>query len=623
MTELSVQQSLELALTHQKAGRMRDAELLYRAILTRDPNHADALNLLGVLAQQVGRSDAAVELIRKALKIKPRSATYHVNLGVALAGANQMDAAMGAFKLALQMDPKNLFALGNLGDIYLRRGEHDLAIDVARQALAIDPDYRTALNVLGIVLHRKFDIPGAMAAFQRVVELRPESFQSHNNLGNVQKEAGLMDEAIVSYRRAAGCMPPTAMAHSNLLYSMHSHIGSTDDEILEEHQKWNTVHARPLAASSRAHTNDRNPDRRLRVGYVSPDFREHSVANFIQGLLAAHDVREVEVFCYANLPRPDATSEKLQKLGGKWQNIAELSDDRTADLMRRDQIDILVDLAGHTGGHRLLVFARKPAPIQITYLGYPHNTCLETMDYRLTDAHADPPGIEPPGEALLRLPGTFLCYTAPADAPGPAPSPSVRNGFITFGSFNLLSKINLPLVKMWAGILRQVPGSHMLIKTGMLGDSGARKRMADLFAAEGIEPQRLDFRGYSPTRREHLQMYANVDIALDTFPYNGVTTTCEALWMGVPVITLAGQTHVSRVGVSLLSNVGLARLIANSPEDYVRVAVELAGDRAALSEWRSGLRSTMKASPLMDARTFARNIESIYRQVWRKWCGQA
>ncbi len=315
-------------------------------------------------------------------------------------------------------------------------------------------------------------------------------------------------------------------------------------------------------------------------------------------------------------------TEQLHGHVEHWRGTAGVSDEQLADLIRQDQIDVLVDLAGHTAGGRLLVFARKPAPVQMTWLGYPNTTGVCTIDYRITDAHADPAGPADAlhSEELIRLPRTNWVYQPPENGPARASDRCPAGGPVTFGCFNNFAKVTEPMLALWGQILQAVPGSRLLLKAQGLGSRDTRQRVTDLLSKEGINPERLELRGFDPGHAAHLALYNRVDIALDPFPYHGTTTTCEALWMGVPVITLAGQTHVLRVGVSLVTNLELAELIAASPGAYKTIAVELANDHPRLSRLHSTLRQRMEQSPLMDAPHFARDIEAVYRQVWRKWC---
>jgi predicted O-linked N-acetylglucosamine transferase (SPINDLY family) len=337
--------------------------------------------------------------------------------------------------------------------------------------------------------------------------------------------------------------------------------------------------------------------------------------------LEHHDRERFELFAYAQVAAPDEWTERARRQVDHWRSLVNVPDAAAADLIRGDEIDILVDLAGHTDGNRLLVFAHKPAPVQATYLGYPGTTGLSAMDHRFTDALADPPGMTEAhhSERLVRLPECAWCYRPDTETP-PGPSPAMLRGYVTFGSFNNLSKVNERMLRVWSRILQAVPGSRLLLKSaGFISTEARRRTRETLMAGTGISGDRLDIRGPEDSHESHMELYREMDIALDTFPYHGTTTTCEALWMGVPVVTLAGQTHVSRVGVSLLTHAGLPELVAGSEDGYVRIAVELAGDAGRLSNHRAGFRDRMRASRLMDEQPFSRGLEASLRRMWTSW----
>jgi predicted O-linked N-acetylglucosamine transferase (SPINDLY family) len=435
------------------------------------------------------------------------------------------------------------------------------------------------------------------------------------------RETAQIDEAIASHRRAVRLDPNFVNAHSCLVFALNCDPNCQAAEILAEHQAWSDRHARPLMSEIIPHANERSPDRRLRIGYVSADFRRHSVGHFFLPLLENHDRRKFEVFCYSNVQYPDDLTERMKRSCDAWRDIISLGDAEAANLIRSDGMDILVDLSGHTAGNRLRVFARKPAPVQVTYLGYANTTGMPAIDYRLTDALADPPGVTDHlnVEKLWRVPGCAWCYLPPEDAPEIQPRGS---GPITFGCFSAFAKINSTLVEIWAQLLAQAPESRLLLKSAGAGETSSRQRVIDQFIQHGISSDRIEMLSRIPDQHQHLEFYRRIDLALDTYPYHGTTTTCEALWMGVPVVSLAGQTHVSRVGVSLLSCVGLPELIAQTPQEFVSIAAQLATNPSRLTSLRNGLRSQMKSSPLVDGRRFAANIEAAYRQMWRTWCAE-
>ena len=431
------------------------------------------------------------------------------------------------------------------------------------------------------------------------------------------KDLGLIDQAISCYRRAIECEHNWRMA-SNLLYSLHLHPASTPASLFVEHRKWNESYAQALAPQAPVYPNDPDPDRRLRVGYVSPDFREHPVGRFIAPLLAHHDHTKFEIYCYACAARLDAMSQRIEEYADVWRDIVGMTHDRLERQIREDRIDLLIDLSLHGEGNRLAVFARKPAPVQATYLAYSSTSGLSTIDYRLTDPWLDPVGVgdEFYSEKPIRLPRSYWCYEADENTPDIAPPPSKHNGFITFGCFNNFCKMSAPALHAWRQILSQIPDSRLVLHAR---GKSARQRVSGFFSRQGIDPSRLSFSGFL-SREQYFRQYGQIDIALDPFPYSGGTTTCDALWMGVPVVSLAGATAVSRGGLSILSNVGLPELVAKTPEQYVHVALESATDRARLEHLRTSLRSMMRASPLMNAPQFARDVEAAYRMMWRAWC---
>ncbi|MDB5876203.1 MAG: repeat-containing protein, partial [Ramlibacter sp.] len=362
------------------------------------------------------------------------------------------------------------------------------------------------------------------------------------------------------------------------------------------------------------------PDRRLRVGYVSPNFSRHSVGYFIEPVIASHDRTAYEIHCYYTNREADDTTARIEASAERWRHVHGMSDDALARLIAEDRIDVLVDLAGHTSLGRLPVFARKPAPVQLTWLGYPDTTGVSAIDYRVTDRTADPAGAEARHtERLLRIPGVFLCYQPPFDAPAVTLRETAPED-VVFCSFNLLEKVNAPTIGMWARILRELPGSRLLMKAELLRHDPTAQRVRESFAAHGIDESRIELVTWVEDRAAHLDLYGRADIALDTFPYNGTTTTCEAMWMGVPVVTLAGEAHMSRVGATLLTAAGLGDLVAQSPEAYVDAAVRLSRDPERRRALRSSLRTRLRASPLLDHAGFTRKLEASVRGAWREWC---
>jgi predicted O-linked N-acetylglucosamine transferase (SPINDLY family) len=646
------ERDLRLAIQHHQAGRLAEAERIYRRILARQPNHADALHLLGTLALQGGQLDAAVELIRRAIRLRPDYAEAHGNLGNALKGKGQLDEAIASCRQAIRLKPDFADAYVNLGNALHGKGQLDEAIAAYRQAIrlkpgfagvhtnlgvALDskgqleqaiashrqairlkPDYAEAHDNLGLTLVDAGQLDQAIASHRQAIRLKPDSVNAHNNLGSALTAVGQLDQAIASYRRAMWLRPDYASVHGNLVFTLQYHPGYDGRMIREELGRWNQQHAEPLKKFIQPHTNSRNPDRRLRIGYVSPDFREHVVGQNLLPLLRQHDHRQMEIFCYSNVARTDALTEQFRHYADAWRNIVGLSDSQAVDLIRQDRIDILVDLALHTANSRLAVFAHKPAPVQATFAGYPGSTGLDTIDYRLTDPYLDPPGLNDQfySETSIRLPDSFWCYDSLATEVAVNALPAQTDGHVTFGCLNNFCKVNEQVLRLWAHVLKTVDRSRLMM---LCPEGSHRQLLLDLLQRLGIPPDRIELIAHRP-RPQYLDLYHRIDVGLDTFPYNGHTTSLDSFWMGVPVVTLVGQTVVGRAGLSQLTNLGLPELIAQTPQQYVQIATDLAGDLPRLAELRRTLRGRMEASPLMDAPRFARNVEAAYRQVWRNWC---
>ena len=503
---MTAQQAFALALQHHQAGRLAEAEALYRQILAVQPNHPAATHHIGVIAQQCGKNDLAVNWIKQAIDLDPSDFAAHFNLGaayrslgrfdesiaahqcavqlhpdhaenynafgVALAERNRLDEAEAAFRRALEIKPDYVEARCNLGIALERLGRYDEATTAHHQALELKPDYAQAHGNLGSTLFCMGQLDAAVGAYRQAIQLKSDYWQAWNDLGNTLKDNGQPDEAITAHRQAMACRPNYPEAHSNLLVTLNYHSGLDPAAVYEEHLGWNRQHAEPLRRFIQAPRNDRTPDRRLRIGYVSPDFCDHPVGHFLLPLLARHDHEHFEIFCYAQVPAPDGMTQQLRAHADQWHSHTGLSNAQAADLIRQHQIDILVDLSGHTSRNRLLHFAHRPAPVQVTWLGYPNTTGLATMDYRLTDAFADPPGLTESwhAEQLVRLPRCGWCYQ-PSDSP---PVTLRREGPITFGSFNNFAKITEPTLLLWARILHAVPGSRLLLKTWALGSRKTR-----------------------------------------------------------------------------------------------------------------------------------------------------
>ena len=601
-------------------GRLDEAIASYHQAVALRPNLSEAHTNLGVALQDKGQLDEAIAAHRQAIALKPNFSEAHYNLGIALHGKGQIDAAVVAYRQAIALRPNYPEAQCNLGNALREQGQLAEGIGAYRRAISLKPEFPEAHSNLGNALKDQGQLDEAIAAYRQAISHRPNYPDAHNNLGNALKDQGRLDEAIAAYRQAIALKPNFRDGHSNLIYAMHFHCSEDALAIREEHRRWNRQFAEPLRRFHRAHPNERDPERRLRIGYVSPDFREHVGACVVVPLFEAHDRSLYELHAYASVSRPDRISERLRRSVSAWHDVRRLGNEELAERIRQDGIDILIDLTMHMAHNRLPLFACKPAPIQVTWLAYPGSTGLETIDYRLTDALMDPPspGTEGCSEESVRLPDSWCCYDPISNLPQAPVETSHWGEFVRFGSLNNFCKLNEPLLRLWGQVLAAVPGSRLLL---LAAEGRHRDDLRRTMETMGIAGHRVEFCGRC-SRDEYLRLYDRIDIALDPVPYNGVTTTLDALWMGVPVVSLAGKTAAGRAGLSLLSTAGLAELATRTPEEFVGVASGLAQDRPRLAQLRSTLRSRMEASPLMDAPRFARNIEAAYRTAWRRWCGE-
>jgi predicted O-linked N-acetylglucosamine transferase (SPINDLY family) len=644
---------LDKGLAAHRAGDLDGAAAFYRQMLQRQPGQPDASYLLGLIVQKRGDHPAAITLFAQATKGNPKLAKAHLQRGFSLDAIGQPEPAAAAFQAAIASQPDLAEAHHQLGNTLLvlkqlpgamaslreatrlapaddvfwlsrglacmNGGQLDESVQSFEQAVRLKPASPEAREILGQALMAQQRTCEAREQLNEALRLRPDFAEAWHDLGRLCADEGLSSEAAAHYRAALAIKPAPA-THSNYLFLLHYLPETTPEQHFAEHRRWSEWFEQPLRRAWPAHANDRTPNRRLRIGYVSPDLRDHAVASFMEPILRHHSRECVEVFCYANVKTPDATTQRLRPLADQWRDIHGLEPDRAADLIRRDGIDILVDLAGHTTDNSLLVFARKPAPVQVTWIGYPNTTGMDAMDYRITDAISDPPGQTEPWhrERLLRLPQTFSCYSA-GKSPEVGPLPALTNGYITFGSFNNFRKISEPTIALWSKLLREVPNSRLLIKSQGLGNPQTVRRLRDQFVRAGAADEQIELQGAGLSRELHLGLYNRVDLGLDPFPYNGTTTTCDALWMGVPVVTLIGHTHVARVGLSLLTHLGLPEWAVPTPDAYLAKCRELTSDLSALSTLRHGLREQMRQSPLCDAPRLIGHLEEAYRAMWARW----
>ncbi len=602
-------------------GRLAEAEDCFRQALVLRAEFPQAQFHLDRIVQERGDWIASEVYWRDALRSRPGFIGGYVNLATALRGQQRLPEALACLQKAAEIEPGNASLLSQVGAVLKDLGRVDEAEQSCRAALALDPASAVAWNNLAEVFNKTQRLVEAEAGFRKALELNPELAQAHGNLGIVLQNQGRLHEAEASMRRALALNPGDPSAHGNLLFVLNYHPDKTGDEVFAEYRAYDQRFCVPHHASWRPHGNARQPGRRLKVGYVSPDFRNHSVANFLDPLLTHHDKAAVQVYAYAELLREDAATARYKRYVDHWVPTRGMSDAALAERIRADGIDILVDLAGHTGGNRLGVFARKPAPVSLSWMGYGCTTGLSAIDYFLTDAASAPPGSEGVfSEQPWRLPVGWVYRPAGADRMGEVGDlPAARHGHVTFGTLTRAVRVNHRTVRVWAELLRRVPGSRLVIDSRSYQDAETQEELAARFTSQGITRDRLLIGCHSPP----WDVLRGIDIGLDCFPHNSGTTLFETLYMGIPFISLADRPSVGCLGSSILQGAGHPEWIARTEDDYIDKAAALAQDHAALAQLRAGLRQQMQASALMDEPAFARHVEQAYREMFTRWCTEA
>lgn len=612
----------QMGVALQALGKADDAMLAYCRALERDPHLALAHNNLGNILHARHQTDDAMSHYRAAIAAYPQHADAHNNLGVALREQGLHDEALASFNRALAWRSDFAQAHSNLGSLLHEMGRVDEALRHCRKAAELAPDMADVHANLGQVLHMARQYDAALAAFHRALELKPDFAEALSNLGALQREMGRPGQAMQSCLAALQSDPDSLNAHSSLLFTCN-YLAHESSAALLEHARRYGAAAEKRARPYQAWRNTPDPARPLRIGLVSADLWQHPVGYFLVDVLAALQ-REygagLAFHAYANSLRHDELSRHLKSNCAAWHSVFGWSDEQLARQIHGDAIDILFDLSGHTTGTRLSMFAWKPAPVQASWLGYFATTGLAAMDYVVADPWTLPLDEEAAfSETVWRLPETRLCLATPRFDIAPSPLPALGAGCLTFGCCNGASKLGDDVIALWARILKALPGSRLLLKNLQFGDEARRADMRSHFSGHGIAAERLLLEGPS-AREEYLRSYARIDIALDPFPYPGGTTTAEALWMGVPVLTLEGRSFLARQGAGMLANAGLGDWIAADPHDYLAKAVAAATDLPALARLRGGLRAQVQASPLFDAPRFAAHFETMLRAMWRVWC---
>ena len=608
-------------------GELAESEAAFRRAIELRPGLATAHeNLTSVLAY-MGRATEALAAGERAVALNPKSATALMAIAQSLLSLNRLEEVLPLADRAIAVDPPAYRAHELVGHALMGLGRADEAIEAYKRGVSPQPGFAVAYSNLGNALQQRARTAEAMPALEMAIRLDPNLPDARNNYGNALKDLARLDEACVEYRKAVAIRPSTALFGSNLVYAMWFRQQCDPAEVLAESRAWAAYHAEPLTAAAPPFPNDRNPDRKIRVGLVSPDFRFHPVGRLIQPLIAAYPRDGFEFFLFSGVVRPDELTASMYANVTGVVDTRGMSDEQLAAAVRHVGVDVLIDLQLHMSGTRLRAFAMRPAPVQITYLGYCATSGMTAMDYVLTDRNLDPyDGPDPAGgapspihsERLLHVDGCYWCYGEPSGLPdtNPLPATAVNNGTVTFGSLNSFTKLNDGVFDVWAELLRRVPNSRLFLVVP--GGPERQEFVRQLWVRRGIAGHRIAMTEIV-SAFEYFLLYQNVDIALDPFPYAGGTTTMDALFMGVPVVTLEGRWATARAGVTLLKTAGLSQWITQTPEQYVQLATALAADLPGLAQTRANLRNHLRSSPLMDAPRFAADLCNALRRAWRHW----
>ncbi|WP_131989384.1 tetratricopeptide repeat protein [Chthoniobacter flavus] len=616
-----------LGVACKEAGRFEEAVAAYQRAIELQPDHAAAHNNLGAAWRERGALDEAIVAQRRAIELRPDFAEAYNNLGVACKERGRTDEAVAAFRRSIELQPDFAETHNNLGNTLQECGRADEAIAAYRRALALQPEYAAAANNLASTLRSVGLLDEATAAIRRALELQPALSDIRNNLGNILKDQGDVEGAIGAYREALQLEPVHPATWQNLIYSLLYQPGGDETTIVREQERWSATLCAPFRPARPSYPNARDPERKLRVGYVSPEYRDHVTGRNLIPLFRCHDHQQFDFVYYSGVFREDWLTGEFRQAADAWTSTVGVSDEALATMIRKDEVDILVDLTQHMGGNRLGAFARRPAPVQVSFAGYPASAGLETIGYRLSDRWVEGEGEKMADGKWQRARGgtervflldSFWCYD-PCGVEVPVNAlPARESGRLTFGCLNNFCKVNEPLLRLWARVLVAVKDARLVLSSPR---GSHRQRTLDFLERAGVAPRRVEFVEPCP-RRAYLELYHQLDVVLDTFPYNGHTTSLDALWMGVPVVSLAGKPAVSRAGLSQLSNLGLPELVAHSEDEYVAVAARLAGASPRLAELRSTLRTRMEGSVLMDGAHLARQMEEAYRAMWQLWCAE-
>ncbi len=609
--------NLPLAKQLYQQGNLSAAQEMAEQLLLLQADDFEVLHLLGIIAAQTRRYSQAIDYLNKALTLQPNLATLHNSLGNIYFYQKKFPLALTHYQHALTLNPNSLDTYNNLGILWGEQQQFTQAIACFQQVLTAHPQHADAWHNLGIVLSKQGKLTQALSCYQQAVTLSPHNANAYSSLAKLFKDKGEIEQSLHFYQKALSIQPHHLETYQNFLYTLNFSPNYDRPALFLAHQEFNRCYVLPLQRLILPYSPNTTPRKRLRLAYISPDFRKHSLTYFIQPLLAHHDHQQFEIFCYYNNQKVDEVTLRIQSYADHWCECMTLTDDELAAQIRRDQIDILIDLMGHTANNRALVFARKPAPIQVfNTIGYSNTTGLSTIDYRITDAYIDPVGIgeQFSSEQLIRMPNSYYCYQPNEHSPPVSNLPYLTKGYMTLGSFNTLAKLNSQLLQLWSKLLKRLPQVKLSILSLQLRDLETRQDLETKLISLGISMEQVNL-GYAASTEETLHAYQQVDIALDTYPFNGATTTCQALWMGVPVVTLVGNTPAARAGLSILSTLGLVELIAHSEKEYIAIVEHLVQHPNLLQILRGSLRNRMQCSPLMDGLNFTRAMEQSYLKM--------
>ncbi len=640
------------AISFHEKGELTKAASIYRDILNKYPTHIDSLvnlsaivynknpqeslNLLrtarkidpdngsvhfnlGNLLQRHGFRQKAIQEFREVIRLQPQNAEAYFRLGVLFSEGGKLSDALFCYQKAFQLKPGDVRILNNLTEVLNRQGKYEEAELMAKKTLELNPDLVEAHGNLGNVYKKQGNYKKAEAHFKEALKLDPKQAKVLYHLGATLLFSNRHKEAAEHLRGAVEIDPEFYQSHSSLVYALNYIEEPSQQEVFEEHKQWGEQHSLGVQEEGWPWI-ERTPERKIRVGFVSPDFKAHVVALFIQQLFKNYDKSQFEFYGYAEVENPDGYTSTFMGLLDGWRSTIGVPDQEVYQTIKNDQIDILIDLAGHTAGNRLKILSMKPAPIQVSYLGYINTTGLNEIDYRFCDAYVNPPETQQYyTEELIHLPDSFTCYEPIDPSPPVAETPGLTNGYITFGCFNNTNKLTPGTIRVWSELLKQLPSAKLLLKSSHLNDPLTIERFKAQFLNQGVNEEQLVFEGSSEIY-DYLATYNKIDIALDPFPHNGGTTSHDVLWMGVPMISLEGDRYVSRFGVSILNNLGYPEWVASSEKEYINKAIALASDTDLLNTIRLGLREKMRASPLCDGVQFSRNFEQTLKSIWKEFC---